>query len=142
MNKMIINQRLDEFLKSEKISNEEFRKAIGLNAKAQVSNWLTGKEPIPKDHIINTIIAYKKLNGRWLLTGEGDMYSEINKVECKNESELPISMDISAKTNNCLDCFEKQKEIERLKTELLETKDKYITLLEEGNSLVRKQNCG
>ena len=127
MNKYSINQRLRDFLKFKNISNEDYLKAIGVNTKAQVSNWLTLKEPIAAKHLITTITAYKELNGYWLLTGEGKMIAQ-NEYESKeklNEVNEPSMY------GKCALCNEKDKRIID-KEEIIAGLKKQIEFLESS----------
>ena len=127
MNKYSINQRLRDFLKFKNISNEDYLKAIGVNTKAQVSNWLTLKEPIAAKHLIATITAYKELNGYWLLTGEGKMiaHNEYDSKEKLNEVNEPFIY------GKCALCTEKDKRIID-KEEIITGLKKQIELLESS----------
>ncbi|OFX52411.1 MAG: hypothetical protein A2066_21690 [Bacteroidetes bacterium GWB2_41_8] len=117
--KYAVNQRLFEFLENQEISNVEFQKTIGIKNPQQISNWKKLNEPIPKDHLISTISCYGKLNGHWLLTGEGNMLIEQEKA-AKGYQAPVIKLDIAE--DGCAMCREKDKRIALM--------DKHIELLE------------
>jgi transcriptional regulator with XRE-family HTH domain len=73
---LAVNERLRDFLKSRKIKLEEFRKKMNVRSLQQISNWMTLKEKIPDKYLRQTVIEYKEINARWLLTGDGKMMNE------------------------------------------------------------------
>jgi len=71
-----INERLRKFVEMEQITFAVFRKVVHAPSAQQVSNWMTSRDNVPDKYIKETIIKYPKINARWLLTGEGEMYNE------------------------------------------------------------------
>ena len=70
-----INERLRKFVEMEQITFAVFRKVVHAPSAQQVSNWMTSRDNVPDKYIKETIIKYPKINARWLLTGEGEMYN-------------------------------------------------------------------
>ncbi len=71
-----INERLRLFLKTKNIKYDVFRKKLGIGRLQQISNWMNLKEKVPEKYLRETVIQYKEINARWLLTGEGAMMNE------------------------------------------------------------------
>lgn len=77
---MKIVDRLNDFIKLNKITYKEFDRNIGV-ANGYFSKQLKNKASIGS-HIIERIIyAYPEINILWLLTGEGEMYKEQESID-------------------------------------------------------------
>lgn len=72
-----MNQRLQQFLSAENVSQSQFADKIGV-ARASVSHILTGRNRPGFDFIENVAKFYPSLNLEWLITGKGKMYKEVN----------------------------------------------------------------
>lgn len=71
---MSINQRITKLISHYRLTQNDF--ALSISAKQnQVANWLSG-EKVPAARLIDIVIAYKDLNARWLITGEGEMLND------------------------------------------------------------------
>lgn len=91
---MTVNQTIEIFLKSKKMTQQEFAIQMGVT-KQTINNWVTGAVQIPVKHIIAILNQFPELNARWLLTGEGEMgdvekpttgeSKNCLKIEAKNE---------------------------------------------------------
>ncbi len=75
-----LNQRVEIYISSKKLSGSELSKRWHVSKQA-VSNWLNGHSQIPIKYIMNMAIEYPELNLRWLMTGVGEMESEVVKAE-------------------------------------------------------------
>lgn len=69
----LVLKRLKEFLSAEKLSENAFSKAIGMN-QATVNNYFLGNRKLSLELITNTLTAFPSLSAEWLLRGECDMY--------------------------------------------------------------------
>lgn len=70
-----INQRIAKIAEELKYYPAAFAKQINVQ-RQKVSNVLEGKFEPKADILISISIAFPKLNTRWLLTGEGEMWIE------------------------------------------------------------------
>ena len=69
-----MKERLLEFLRVREISNHAFERAAGLSD-STVYNLNKG---LRSDKLAQIALAFPELNIRWLLTGEGEMLSELS----------------------------------------------------------------
>ena len=70
-----MNNRLEQFLAAENISQAEFADAIGV-ARASVSHILAGRNKPSYDFLTGMLLHYPRLNMEWLLAGKGKMYKD------------------------------------------------------------------
>lgn len=70
-----MNQRLQQFLSAENISQAQFADSIDV-ARASVSHVLAGRNRPGFDFIRSIAEHYPKLNLEWLITGKGKMYKQ------------------------------------------------------------------
>ena len=70
-----MNQRLQQFLSAENISQSQFADTIGV-ARASVSHILAGRNKPGFDFILGMAKAFPTLNIDWLITGKGKMYRQ------------------------------------------------------------------
>lgn len=70
-----MNNRLQQFLNAENISQSEFADRIGV-ARASVSHILAGRNKPGFDFIDSMARNYPSLNLEWLISGKGRMYKE------------------------------------------------------------------
>ena len=70
-----MNQRLQQFLSAENISQSQFADNIGV-ARASVSHILAGRNRPGFEFIENMARHYPSLNLEWLITGKGRMYKD------------------------------------------------------------------
>lgn len=68
-----MNQRLQQFLFAENISQAQFAETINV-ARASVSHILSGRNKPGFDFISSMVAKYPTLNVEWLITGKGKMY--------------------------------------------------------------------
>lgn len=69
----LVLSRLIEFRNAEKLSENAFAKAIGMN-QATVNNYFLQNRKLSFELIDKTLAAFPNLSAEWLLRGEGDMY--------------------------------------------------------------------
>ena len=69
-----MNNRLQQFLAAENISQSAFADIIGV-ARASISHIISGRNKPGFDFIESTATAFPTLNVDWLITGRGKMYS-------------------------------------------------------------------
>lgn len=70
-----MNQRLQQFLAAENISQAQFADTIEV-ARASVSHILAGRNKPGFDFIQSLSLHYPKLNLEWLINGKGKMYKQ------------------------------------------------------------------
>ena len=99
-----MNQRLQQFLAAENISQAQFADSIDV-ARASVSHVLAGRNKPGYDFIRSISEHYPKLNIEWLISGKGKMYkqdafhsesassSRTSKADFSDELFGPDSMD-------------------------------------------------
>lgn len=68
-----MNERLQQFLAAENISQSQFAETIGV-ARASVSHILAGRNRPGYDFICSLLEHYPSLNSEWILMGKGKMY--------------------------------------------------------------------
>lgn len=68
-----VGARLHKFILIQKISQTAFAQSISIS-RGHLSDVLHGRKGIGGDTLVNVAKAYRQLNIRWLLTGEGAMY--------------------------------------------------------------------
>lgn len=68
-----MNNRLQQFLSAENISQSQFADTIGV-ARASVSHIIAGRNRPGYDFILSMSKHYPSLNLEWLITGKGKMY--------------------------------------------------------------------
>ncbi len=110
---MDISGRLREFCKNNKIKNIDLVNA-GCGSQQTVSFVLTGKQKPNSQFLEAFLMAYKNVEARWLLTGEG---------------EEDTVADPRSQYGYCKECLKKEGVIEHLKKEC-QAKDKRIVELE------------
>lgn len=70
--------RLNQFILIQTVSQTSFAQTISVS-RGYLNDVLKGRKGIGADALINIAKAYKNLNMRWLLTGEGEMF-ELEKI--------------------------------------------------------------
>ena len=79
-----MNQRLQQFLNAENISQSQFADRLGV-AKASVSHILAGRNKPGYDFIESLSRQFPNLNLEWLINGRGRMYKVTGQ-----EPEIPV----------------------------------------------------
>ena len=69
----LVLTRLKLFLKEEKLSENAFSKAIGMN-QTTINTYFLCKRKLSFELIDKTLAAFPNLSAEWLLRGEGSMY--------------------------------------------------------------------
>ncbi|MCH5228547.1 MAG: helix-turn-helix transcriptional regulator [Muribaculaceae bacterium] len=72
-----VKERLQQFLKSERISASEFSRQMGLSPAYLASM----RKSMPEEKIERLIQIYPQLNRDWLLYGEGEMYRDLGRKD-------------------------------------------------------------
>lgn len=80
-----MNQRLQQFIAAENLSQSQFADALGV-ARASVSHILAGRNKPGFDFIESMSRHYPSLNIEWLITGKGKMYKSQNST---TTAEIP-----------------------------------------------------
>lgn len=88
-----MNERLQQFLAAENISQSQFAETIGV-ARASVSHILAGRNRPGYDFICSLLEHYPSLNSEWILMGKGKMYK--GAVEKAPQAEAPVIAPIQA----------------------------------------------
>ena len=86
-NKDIMNNRLQQFLSAENISQSQLADTLGV-ARASISHIIAGRNKPGFDFIENMARYYPALNLEWLITGKGKMYKS-------QETKTPVYDDNS-----------------------------------------------
>ncbi len=73
-----MNQRLQQFLNAESLSQAEFAESIGV-ARASISHILAGRNKPGYDFINSVARRYPALNIDWFVTGRGKMYKSASE---------------------------------------------------------------
>ncbi len=85
-----MNQRLQQFLFAENISQAQFAETINV-ARASVSHILSGRNKPGFDFISGMVAKYPNLNVEWLITGKGKMYKSPTQETELQPSDTPAS---------------------------------------------------
>lgn len=85
-----MNDRLNQFLSAENISNSQFADTLGV-AKASVSHILNGRNKPSFDFIQSVIEHYPALNIEWLLAGKGKMYKGLSNDRFQPEPPAAVT---------------------------------------------------
>ena len=88
-----MNQRLQQFINAENISQSQFADNIGV-ARASVSHIIAGRNKPGFDFILGMTRAYPALNVDWLITGKGKMYRSSEPSLQVKESAAKIDDDL------------------------------------------------
>lgn len=96
-----MNQRLQQFILSENISQSQFADSIGV-ARASISHILSGRNKPGFDFIVSMSKRYPNLNLEWLINGVGEMYKTspsssdpVQKNDSPKASESPVKVPVS-----------------------------------------------
>lgn len=89
-----MKERIGEFITFEKLTPAEFADIIGVQ-RSSVSHVLNGRNNPSFAFIQKMMEAYPKLNTRWLMLGEGEMYDEIKDANDDSfKKEEPVLPDL------------------------------------------------
>jgi len=80
-----MNQRLQQFLAAENISQAQFADTIDV-ARASVSHVIAGRNNPGYDFIRSLALHYPELNLEWLICGKGKMYKSAPQTDIKSEA--------------------------------------------------------
>lgn len=120
-----IGARLNEFILILGLSQNAFAQSIGIT-KGYLNDVLKGRKGIGINIVLNTAKAYRQINIRWLLTGEGEMF-EFEKIYTQPPDELPSGVAEGLK----IEYLKPEGELERIKR-LLREHEQRIRKLESG----------
>jgi len=109
---MSINKRVSETRKILKLTQQEFADTMEISRQS-VNNIEKNKHVPGSDLIAKILDKYPNLNARWLLTGEGKMFSREKMPNRVNEP---------------------------LENYATDYRDKYVQALERENELLREEN--
>ena len=104
-----IGARLNEFILILGISQNAFAQSIGVT-KGYLNDALNGRKGVGINILLNTAKAYRQINIRWLLTGEGEMF-ELEKIYTPPPDELPSGVAEGVK----IEYLKKEGELECIK---------------------------
>lgn len=82
-----MNQRLQQFLSAENISQAQFADTIEV-ARASVSHVLSGRNKPGYEFIKSITDHYPKLSLDWLINGKGKMYKQDSPIPATNEAPV------------------------------------------------------
>lgn len=129
---MTVKERLILFTKSQKISNSEFCRTIGVS-NAFISSMRKSLQP---DKIESIALNYPALNIDWLLTGEGKMLKsnsiELNRIEMESQTlinelrdrVLSLEKQLDEKQKFCQFLMKQNEDLQQLVTASPEIKKK------------------
>lgn len=121
---MAIGQRIKLLLQSKKIRQQDLAIALEMS-RQNVSSFVNGNSE-PTIATLNYLLrTYTDLNARWLLTGDGNMFTE-NENQTNNKD---LTDYIKTLEKDCEICKEKEKRIGAM--------DKQISTLEEMVEVLR-----
>lgn len=124
-----ISERVRILLESKNISQGAFAKQIGL-AQTLINRTVLGKSMPSFDAIEKIYRAFPGLSGRWLLTGEGEMWEDgqkaIHQVAVGNGNHQVATLD------QCRDRVVALEERVRLLEDLVQTKEEVIRLMKQN----------
>ena len=109
-----IGERLRAFQMAMKITQTVLAQHAGVK-QGFLSQVFSGKKQISAKVLINITNAFKNLNVRWLLTGEGDMF-ELERIYVDPPAELGSGVEEGVK----IEYLKQEGELERIKRLLRE----------------------
>lgn len=116
MNLKTVSDRFLYFLREKGLTQTEFETITGF-PQHNLSRFITGKVKSPKIELITALLShFPELNLRWLLIGEGEMFTSNNEM---NIQQLLEKLALLENENG------------NLKDELMKAKDRIIGLLSE-----------
>lgn len=74
-----INDRIKQFIKISDITGKEFADILGVSP-ARISNIMNYRNRPDSDLLIFMADKYRNINLKWLLLGEGDMFSDQTEI--------------------------------------------------------------
>lgn len=109
-----MNQRLQQFLAAENISQSQFADTIEV-ARASVSHVLAGRNNPGYDFIRSIALHYPELNLEWLISGKGKMYKNTDSLifpvqEEPQQAPEPVKEKPAAPVQECTTTPEVQKQ--------------------------------
>lgn len=113
-----IYNNIESFRNKNNLSQDKMAEIIGMSGKSAYSGMIKYKR-MKFEYLINLI-------NNSSMTIEQLFRMSTKSEQCKNNEGLQILED------GCPNCREKDKEISKLKSDLLDTQNKYIHLLEKG----------
>ncbi len=121
---MDISHRFEIFLRAARVNQKEFAENTGY-AQQSLSKFLTGTTKSPRiDLLVALATHYPKLDLRWLLLGEGEMWlSEERQAQQVDAVEIFQRNEILERENRDL------RELLKAKEETIRAKDELIDLL-------------
>jgi len=125
---MTIDEQIGKRLEEYRIAKGITQVAVSKAAKVQhgfLNQILNGKKGISAKVLINITSAFKDLNLRWLLTGEGEMY-ELEKIYVEPPAGLPSGVEEPLK----IEYLKPEGELERIKR-LLDEHERRLRDLEK-----------
>jgi hypothetical protein len=120
-------ERLKKVINSLLESPKSFSDGIGLPSATTIYDVLSDKREITPALLKKIIDTYPNLDPDWLLTGKGNMFTWQEK---QSEGE---KLEDGGKIYNskCPECREKDQEIEKLKTDIIELQRQIIEQLKK-----------
>jgi transcriptional regulator with XRE-family HTH domain len=121
---MSIGQRIKQLIKAEDLTQDSLALKTGITRQT-INHAVKGKHAPSGEALSKIVSALPKLNARWLLTGDGNMY------ESRKESGYNTMINKNVYNQASEDQAEYISEIDRLRRENDELKNKIINLLEK-----------
>ncbi|MCK5170426.1 MAG: helix-turn-helix transcriptional regulator [Bacteroidales bacterium] len=82
-----MKERIIQFLSENNLTSTRFADVIGVQ-RSSISHILSGRNKPSYDFIEKMLIAYPDLNAQWLITGNGDMYTNPPSLFDQKDSDL------------------------------------------------------
>lgn len=140
-----MNNRLNQFLAAENLTQAEFAKRLGI-ARAGVSHILQGRNSPSYSFILAMMNSFPALNIEWLISGKGKMYKE-QKSQIAIDSE-PLTANLKLDTSDGMlfpvaEEDENNENHENAKSVMTDTNAvEYRNLAQHSNGANNWQNAG
>ena len=89
-----MKDRIKKFIEAKGISAGELATVLDVQ-RSNISHILNGRNKPGASFIEKLLLEYPDLNARWLLTGEGSMFSEGVPMDNSSQQKLPITEEVT-----------------------------------------------
>ena len=89
-----MKDRIKKFIEAKGISAGELATVLDVQ-RSNISHILNGRNKPGASFIEKLLLKYPDLNARWLLTGEGSMFSEGVPMNNSSQQKLPITEEVT-----------------------------------------------
>ena len=107
-----MQKQIKEILNREHLSSSQFADKIGVQ-RSSISHVLSGRNKPGYDFIYKVLKAFPEINGDWLITGDGEMYSKKwPSEELQEAPESPKTLEIPDTSKKEKLIFEERKKVQ------------------------------